>query len=85
MREQDFPGFCGRFRRAEQIALHFGATEPAEQFLLPRRFHTLGRGRHVSCGGNIYHGLNDGGSAAFGNIVDEAAIDLDLVEWKRCR
>jgi hypothetical protein len=30
--KQDFPGFFGRFGRAEQITLHFGAAESPQQF-----------------------------------------------------
>jgi hypothetical protein len=36
--KQDFPGFFGRFGRAEQITLHFGAAESPQQLLLPQGF-----------------------------------------------
>src|SRR6202047_1608088 len=80
--EQHTFGFRSRLWRAEQISLHFRAAERTQQFLLPLRFNALRRGRHMSRRGDVHHRLHNGGSARFGDIVDEAAIDLDFVERK---
>src|SRR6516165_5020948 len=71
----------GRLRRAEQVTLHLGAAEPAQQLALRLGLDAFGRRRHVERGGNVHHGLHDRrGTVGFGNVADKAAVDLDLVE-----
>ena len=83
VREAQLIDLRGRHRRTEQIALHFGAAERAQQFLLLSRLNTLRGRRHVAFRGDIHHRLHDAGRAVrLCDIVDEAAVDLDLVEWK---
>src|SRR5450631_3126579 len=70
-------------RRAEQIPLHLGTTQFAQQFHLRHRLDALGRRRHVARGSYVHDGLdNRGRSSRAGNVFDKAAIDLDLVEGK---
>jgi hypothetical protein len=73
---------CG-YRRAEPKTLHFLAAEGAQHFVLLRRLDALRDRDHMARRGDIHHGLhNAGGPVGFGNIGDEAAIDLDFIEWK---
>ena len=77
------PDVGGRFRRAEQIALHFRAAERTKQFQLLLRLDALRGRRHVAFGGDVHHCPHDAGrSVRLGDVVDEAAVDLDLVERK---
>lgn len=52
----------GRLWRTKQIALHFGAAEPAKQFLLLLRFNALRGRRHVACRGDIHYRLHNAGT-----------------------
>ena len=71
------------FCRTEQVTLHFGTAQRAQQFLLLFGLDALGRRRHIACRGDIHHRLHDaGGAVRFGDVVDETAVDLDLVKRK---
>jgi hypothetical protein len=77
------PDFAWGYCRAEQVTLHFLAAERAQQFMLLRRLDALCDRNHVACCGDIHHSLhNAGGPVRLRQVVDEAAVDLDLVEWK---
>jgi hypothetical protein len=69
--------------QTEQIALHFGAAERAQQFLLLLRLGALRGRRHVACGCDTHDRLDNRGRAIrLYQVVHEAAVDLDLVERK---
>src|SRR3954451_21613284 len=81
VREQQPPDICGRYRGAEQIALHFGTAEDVEQISLLLGLDTLRRRRHVAGSRDVHHGLGDGGGCGgTADIPAEGAIDLYLVE-----
>jgi hypothetical protein len=68
------------------MALHLGAAEDEKQVPLLLGFDALRRRHHVAGGGDVHHRLDDRRrSAGAGQVLDEGAIDLDLVERKRCR
>src|ERR1043166_4052081 len=72
-----------RYGRAEQKTLHLRAAQRAEEFLLSFRFHALGRRRHVARLGDADDRLHDGERAIRpADILDERAVDFDLVERK---
>src|SRR5882724_1477838 len=80
---QQYPHVRTRLGRAEQIALHLGAAQCAQPLLLLLRLDAFGRGRHIARGGDIHHRLHDRRRAVdLRDIADEAAVDLDLVEWE---
>ena len=58
-REKQLPEDGGWSRRAEKIALHFGAAERAEQIPLLFRFHPFRRRNDVARRGDVYHRLHD--------------------------
>ena len=70
-----------RARRAEQIALHLRAAEILHGFALLQGLDAF-RGRdHVAVGGDADHRADDRGRGGIaGHFLDEAAVDLDLVE-----
>src|ERR1700756_306168 len=75
--------FTCRLRRAEQKSLHLVAAFIAQPIELVHRFHALGRRRDVETAakaGNRPHDRDTIGP--HGNVLDEGAVDLDLVEWK---
>src|ERR1700754_4294345 len=81
MGQQKWPHFRSGLWRAEQIALHFRTPERAQQALLRFSLDAFSRGRHVAGRGNVDDRLHDAGrSVMLRYVVDEAAIDLDLVE-----
>src|SRR5689334_5000115 len=73
--------FRGGNRRAEQIALHLRAAELAQELALPFLLDAFGGRRHVAGFRNVDHGLDDRGrSVPVADVLDEGAVDLDLVE-----
>ena len=71
MREEQLLDFDCRFCLAEQVALHFGTAQRAQQFHLLFCLNALSRGRHVACRGDIHHRLHDaGGPIRFCDVVD---------------
>ena len=83
IRKQQRPDIRRRLRRAEQIALHFRTAEFAQQVALLLGLDAFGGRRHVAIGGDVHHRLHDAGRAfRLGDVGDEAAVDLDLVERK---
>ena len=86
MREEQLPDLGRWFCVAEQMALHLGTAQRAQQFQLLFGLNAFGRRRHVTCRGDIYYRLNDaGGPVRFCDVVDETAVDLDLANGNRCR
>ena len=60
-REKQLPEDGGWSRRAEKIALHFGAAERTEQVALRFGFHAFRRRHDVARRGNVYDRLHDAG------------------------
>src|SRR5579885_104059 len=73
----------GGARLAEQVALRLRAALAAQEFKLGRRLDALGRGGDAEAAAEAGHGAHDGERiVARGDILDERAVDLDLVEWE---
>ena len=83
MRRQQTPDFGGQFGRTEQVALHFSAAGRLQRLQLFEGFDAFRRRRHVACRRDIDDRINDRpGVAGFCDVLDEATVDLDLVEGK---
>lgn len=76
--------FQGRSRATEIVTLHFGAGFRTQNVLLLLGFNTLGRCRLAQAHGKSHHGAGDHTRFFFRarQLVDEASINLDLVERK---
>ena len=71
----------GRQRTAEQVALQLLAAGQAELFRLLGRFDALGRDGHAEPLGDVADGADDDAVVvARRQVLDEGAVDLDLVE-----
>ena len=66
---------------AEEVALHFGAAVIADHAVLFDSLDPFGRGSHAERRSKTGNGFHDRRTIAFfTEVLDEAAINLDLVE-----
>src|SRR5580704_3025399 len=83
LRGKNFRQLAQRQRTAIVEALYVRAAEPANKLELLLRFHAFGGGRHVQAFGETGDRLHDRiGVGTLAQPLDEAAVDLDLVERK---
>src|SRR5829696_8148046 len=81
LRAQQRGELGGRHRSRQQETLRAVATEPTQAVELLLRLNAFRGDRDVECVRHVHHGACDGGALAVrGEVGDERAVELDLVD-----